>query len=44
MLLDQYGAGKVVYKTKFTYSAACDPDVLDSLSQECDVVIHAIAD
>ena len=42
--LKKYGAAKVVYATKFTYSAPCDDDTIQSLSDECDVVIHAIAD
>ena len=44
VLLNDYGAKKVVYATKFTYSAACAPETLESLAEECDVVIHAIAD
>ena len=44
VLLKEYGAAKVVYATKFTYSAPCAEDTIDSLSEECDVVIHAIAD
>jgi hypothetical protein len=44
VLLNDYGAAKVVYATKFSYSAACAPETLDSLAEECDVVIHAIAD
>ncbi len=44
VLVDDYGAKKVVYATKFTYSAACAPETLDSLTQECDAVIHGIAD
>ena len=44
VLLNDYGAERVVYATKFTYSAACAPETLDSLAEECDVVIHAIAD
>lgn len=44
VLVDDYGAKKVVYATKFTYSAACAPETLDSLSRECDAVIHGIAD
>ena len=43
-LLKEYGAAKVVYATKFTYSAPCADDTIQSLSNECDVVIHAIAD
>ena len=44
VLLKEYGAAKVVYATKFTYSAPCADDTIQSLSNECDVVIHAIAD
>ena len=44
VLLNEYGAAKVVYATKFTYSAACADDTLQSLADDCDVVIHAIAD
>lgn len=44
ILLDDYGAAKVVYDTKFTYSAPCAEDTLQSLTKDCDAVIHAIAD
>ena len=44
VLLKDYGAAKVVYETKFTYSAPCADETIQSLSDECDVVIHAIAD
>ena len=44
VLVNEYGAKKVVYATKFTYSAPCAPETLNSLAEECDVVIHAIAD
>ena len=44
VLLKEYGVAKVVYATKFTYSAPCADDTIQSLSDECDVVIHAIAD
>ncbi|MCH2512181.1 MAG: hypothetical protein COA56_12025 [Dehalococcoidia bacterium] len=44
VLLNDYGVAKVVYATKFTYSAACADETIQSLSDECDVVIHAIAD
>ena len=44
ILLKDYGATKVVYETKFTYSAPCAEDTLESLASECDVIIHAIAD
>ena len=44
ILLKDYGATKVVYETKFTYSAPCAEDTIESLAKDCDVVIHAIAD
>lgn len=44
ILLEDYGAARVVYATKFTYSAACAEDTLQSLIDDCDAVIHAIAD
>ena len=44
VLLKDYGAAKVVYETKFTYSAPCAAETIQSLSRDCDVVIHAIAD
>ena len=44
ILINDYGAAKVVYATKFTYSAACAEDTLRSLTEDCDAVIHAIAD
>ena len=44
ILLNDYGAAKVVYATKFTYSAPCAEDTLQSLAEDCDAVIHAIAD
>ena len=44
ILLNDYGAAKVVYATKFTYSAPCAEDTLQTLTNDCDVVIHAIAD
>jgi len=44
VLVQDYGAEKVVYATKFTYSAPAAEDMLDALTAECDVVVHAIAD
>ena len=44
VFVQDYGAKKVVYATKFTYSAACAEETLDSLSAECDVMVHGIAD
>ena len=44
VLLKEYGVAKVVYATKFTYSAPCAEETIASLSEECDAVVHAIAD
>ena len=44
ILLRDYGASKVVYATKFTYSAPCATETLDALVSECDVVVHGIVD
>ena len=44
VLLQDYGAQKIVYATKFSYSAPCAPETLESLAEECDVVIHGVAD
>jgi hypothetical protein len=44
VLEQEYGAKKVVYATKFSYSAPCAEETLDALVAECDAVIHGIAD
>ena len=44
LLVNVYGAKKVVYATKFSYSAPCADETLDALVSQCDVVVHAIAD
>ena len=44
VLVQDYGAKKVVYATKFSYSAPCAEETLNSLSTECDVVVHGVAD
>jgi hypothetical protein len=44
-ILEQtYGVKKVVYATKFSYSAPCAPETIDALVLECDAIIHGIAD
>ena len=43
-LLNDYGVKKVIYSRKSTYSAAHPNDELEALLQECDAIIHAIAD
>ncbi len=44
VLEQDYRAKKVVYASKFTFSAPCAADTLDSLVAECDAIIHGIAD
>ena len=44
VLVQDYGVSKIVYATKFSYSAPCAGETLDSLAAECDVVIHGVAD
>lgn len=44
VLEKDYGAKEVVYARKFTFSAPCADDTIDSLVERCDVVIHGIAD
>ena len=44
-ILEQgYGAKKVVYARKFTFSAPCADETIESLIEECDAVVHGIAD
>lgn len=44
VLEQEYGAMKVVYATKFSYSAPCATETIDALVAECDAIIHGIAD
>ena len=44
VLVNDFGAGRVIYATKFSYSAPCADETLNSLVSQCDVVVHAIAD
>ena len=44
LLVKDYGAKEVVYATKFSYSAPCPQETLDSLSAQCDAIIHGVAD
>ena len=44
VLVNDYGADRIIYATKFSYSAPCAPETLESLAGECDVVIHGVAD
>ena len=44
VLVNEYGADKIIYAHKFSYSAPCATETLESLVQECDVVVHGVAD
>jgi hypothetical protein len=44
VLEQEYRVKKVVYATKFSYSAPCAAETLDALVGECDAIIHGIAD
>ena len=44
ILVQDYGAERVVYATKFSFSAPCASETLDALAGECDVLIHGVAD
>lgn len=44
VLEEDYRAKKVIYARKFSFSAPCADDLIDSLVEECDAVIHGIAD
>jgi hypothetical protein len=44
ILEQEYGVKKVVYTTKFSYSAPCAEETIDALVRECDAIIHGVAD
>lgn len=44
VLEDEYKARKVVYAAKFTFSMPCADETIDELVEECDAVVHGIAD
>ena len=44
VLVREYGAKKVVYATKFSFSAPCAEETLERLTTGCDAVVHGIAD
>ncbi len=44
VLEEEYKASKVVYASKFTFSMPCADETIDSLVEECDAVVHGIAD
>ena len=44
VLEEDYKARKVVYASKFTFSMPCADETIDALVEECDAVVHGIAD
>ncbi len=44
VLEQDYGARKVVYASKFTFSMPCADETIDALVAECDAIVHGIAD
>ena len=44
ILEQEYNARRVIYAKKFSFSAPCSDETLDSLVEECDAVVHGIAD
>ena len=44
VLVQDFGAEKVVYATKFSFSSPCAEETLEELTAECDAIIHGIAD
>ena len=44
VLEEDYGAKKVIYASKFTFSMPCADETIDTLVEECDAVVHGIAD
>ncbi len=44
ILEQEYNASKVIYARKFSFSAPCSDETIDSLIEECDAVVHGIAD
>ena len=44
VLTTDYQADKVVYLNKFSFSAACSDETINELTEQCDAIIHAIAD
>ncbi len=44
VLEQEYRAKKVIYNTKFSFSMPCAEETLNAMVEECDAVVHAIAD
>ena len=44
ILEGEYAVEKVVYLRKFSFSAPCSDETIDELIEQCDAVVHGIAD
>ncbi len=44
VLKNDYQAKKVIYARKFSFSAPCAEETLQALVDQCDAVVHGIAD
>ena len=44
ILEEEYAVEKVVYLRKFSFSAPCADETIDELIEQCDAVVHGIAD
>ena len=44
VLREDYGVSKVVTYRKASQSIPTPDDVMDALAEECDAIIHAVAD
>jgi len=44
LLKHQYGVSRVITYRKISQSMPTPADVMDSLSAECDAIVHAVAD
>lgn len=44
VLEEEYAVEKVLYLRKFSFSAPCSDETLDELVEQCDAVVHGIAD
>ena len=44
ILEEEYAVEKVLYLRKFSFSAPCADDTIEELVEQCDAVVHGIAD
>ncbi len=44
ILEEEYAVEKVVYLRKFSFSAPCSDETIGELLEQCDAVVHGIAD